>query len=157
MLCVSRPHNVIINLGRQLYMIPEVAPPTAISLISAKKCSKVISQTDKFVSFVIHAHSKHKVATTSMASTKCLSLHQKQVDEIVEEYRDISASPTRVPIHYQVKHPIGLTLGAPLTNGPVYRRSMMENDEIMRQVQELLQKGNIRPKSSPCGSPIVLV
>ena len=31
-----RPRNVIITLGRQLYMIPEVAPPTAISLISAK-------------------------------------------------------------------------------------------------------------------------
>jgi hypothetical protein len=39
----SRPHSVIITLGRQLYMIPEVASPTAISLISAKKCSKVIS------------------------------------------------------------------------------------------------------------------
>ena len=33
----------------------------------------------------------------------------------------------------------------------------MENDEIKRQIQELLQKGHIRPSSSPCGSPIVLV
>jgi hypothetical protein len=39
----SRPHSVIITLGRQLYRIPEVAPPTTISLISAKQCSKVIS------------------------------------------------------------------------------------------------------------------
>jgi hypothetical protein len=38
----SRPRSVIITLGRQLYRIPEVAPPIAISLISAKKCSKVI-------------------------------------------------------------------------------------------------------------------
>jgi hypothetical protein len=30
----SRPHSVIITLGRQLYMIPEVALPTTISLIS---------------------------------------------------------------------------------------------------------------------------
>jgi hypothetical protein len=52
----SRPHSVIITLGRQLYRIPEVAPPTAISLISAKQCSKVISQTGKFIFFVIHAH-----------------------------------------------------------------------------------------------------
>jgi hypothetical protein len=43
----SRPHSVIITLGRQLYRIPEVAPPTAISLISAKQCSKVISQTEE--------------------------------------------------------------------------------------------------------------
>jgi hypothetical protein len=33
----------------------------------------------------------------------------------------------------------------------------MENDEIKRQIQEMLQKGHIRPSSSPCGSPIMLV
>jgi hypothetical protein len=81
----SRPRSVIITLGRQLYSIPEVAPPTAISLISAKQCSKVISQTGKFIFFVIRAHSKQKVAATSMASTQSLSLQQKQVDGIVEE------------------------------------------------------------------------
>jgi hypothetical protein len=70
----SRPHNVIITLGRQLYKILEVASPTAISLISAKQCSKVISQTGKFIFFVIHAHSKQKVTATSVASTQCLSL-----------------------------------------------------------------------------------
>jgi hypothetical protein len=153
----SRPHSVIITLGRQLYRIPEVAPPTAISLISAKKCSKVISQTRKFIFFVIHAHSKKKVTTTSMASTQSLSLQQKQVDGIMEEYRDIFSSPTGVPTHCQVKHPIDLTPSAPLPNGPVYHRSLMENDEIKHQIQELLQKGHIRPNSSPCRSPIVLV
>jgi hypothetical protein len=39
----SRPHSVIITLGRQLYRIPEVVPPTTISLISAMQCNKVIS------------------------------------------------------------------------------------------------------------------
>jgi hypothetical protein len=82
----SRPHNVIITLGRQLYRIPEVAPPTTISLISTKQCSKVISQTRKFIFFVICAHSKKKVAATSVASTQSLSLQQNQVDKIVEEY-----------------------------------------------------------------------
>jgi hypothetical protein len=53
----SRPHSVIITLGRKLYRIPKVASPTIISLISAKKCSKVISQTGNLVFFVIHAHS----------------------------------------------------------------------------------------------------
>ena len=39
----SIPHSVIITLGRQLYMIQEVTLPTYISLICAKKYSKVIS------------------------------------------------------------------------------------------------------------------
>ena len=79
------------------------------------------------------------------------------MDKVVEEYRDIFTSPTGVPLHCQVKHPIDLTLGAPLPNGSIYRRSVLENDEIKRQIQELLQKGHIWPSSSPCGSPIVLV
>jgi len=32
----SRPHVVIVTLGNKLYSIPEVAPPTAISLVTAK-------------------------------------------------------------------------------------------------------------------------
>ena len=33
----------------------------------------------------------------------------------------------------------------------------MESTEIKKKIQELLNKGTIRPSSSPCGSPIVLV
>jgi hypothetical protein len=80
----SRPHIVIITLGRQLYSIPELAPPTTISLISAKQCSKVISQTENFIFFLIHAHSKKKVIATYMASTQSLSLQKNQVDDIME-------------------------------------------------------------------------
>jgi hypothetical protein len=79
------------------------------------------------------------------------------MDKVMEEYEDIFTSPAGVPLHCQVKHPIDLTPGASLPNGPIYRCSVMENDEIKRQIQELLQKGHIRPSSSPCGSPIVLV
>eukprot|EP00253_Pinus_taeda_P008076 PITA_08076 len=39
----------------------------------------------------------------------------------------------------------------------MYRLSVLENAEIKKQVQELLEKGFIRPSTSPCGSPIVLV
>jgi hypothetical protein len=75
----------------------------------------------------------------------------------VEEYRDIFISLIGVPTHCQVKHPIDMTLDTPLPNGPIYLCSLMEIDEIRRQIQELLQKGHIRPSSSPCRSSIVLV
>jgi hypothetical protein len=54
----SRPRSVIITLNRKLYRIPEAVPPSAISLISAKKCRKVISQMGKFVFFMIHSQNK---------------------------------------------------------------------------------------------------
>jgi hypothetical protein len=96
-----------------------------------------------FVFFVIFSHNKKKFIATSVTSTQSLSLQQNQVDRIMEEYKDIFSSPTEVPTHCQVKHPIDLTLSASLPNGPVYRHSLMENDEIKCHIQELLQKGHI--------------
>ena len=61
-----------------------------------------------------------------------LSTQEKQVDKVMEEYSDILSSPTGVPLHCSVKHTIDLTPGAPLPNGPVYRRSLLENEEIKR-------------------------
>jgi hypothetical protein len=79
------------------------------------------------------------------------------VDEIMEEHINIFSSLIGVPKHCQFKHPIDLTPGAPLPNGPVYHCSLMENDEIKHQIQEFLQKEKIKPISSPCGSLILLV
>jgi hypothetical protein len=69
----SRPQSVIITLEMKSYRIPKVVPPTAISLISTKKCRKFISQTEKFFSFVIHSQSEWKVAATSMVFAAELS------------------------------------------------------------------------------------
>jgi hypothetical protein len=69
----SRPHSVIITLNRKLYRIPEEVPLSAISLISAKQCRKVISQMGKFVFFVIFSQNKQKITATSRVSAVDLS------------------------------------------------------------------------------------
>jgi hypothetical protein len=115
-----------------LYRIPEAVPPSAISLISAKQCRKVISKRGKFVFFMILSQNKRKITTTSRVSTADLSTQQKQVDKVVEEYSDIFSSPTWVPLHYQVNHPIDMTPDALLPNGLVYHLSLLENEEIIQ-------------------------
>jgi hypothetical protein len=65
---ISRPRTVIITLNKKLYRIPEAVPHNAISLISAKKFKKVISQTRKFVFFVIHSQNERKITNTSKVS-----------------------------------------------------------------------------------------
>ena len=62
-----RSFFLIISLDSKLYTIPELAPPTSISLIFATKCNKVISETGKFVFFLLHSQSKGKFIATSMA------------------------------------------------------------------------------------------
>jgi hypothetical protein len=79
------------------------------------------------------------------------------MDKVMEEYEEIFTSPTGVPLHCQVKHPIDLIPCAPLPNGPIYQHYVIENDEIKRQIQELLQKGHIWLSSLPRGSLIMLV
>ena len=62
----SGPCAVIITLGNNLYRIPEVVPPLAISLTTAKQRSKIVSQTRKFIFLMTHSQGKKNiVATTS--------------------------------------------------------------------------------------------
>jgi hypothetical protein len=84
----------------------------------------------KFVFFMIHSQNKQKIIATSRVSAIDLSTQQKKVDKVMEEYSDIFSSPTRVPLHCLVKHPIDLTPSTPLPNGPVYHRFLLENEEI---------------------------
>jgi hypothetical protein len=66
------------------------------------------------------------------------------VDKILEEHKSIVASPNGVPFHCQVNHSIDLPHGVPLPNGLVYRSSIMENEEIKHQIQDLILKGHIK-------------
>jgi hypothetical protein len=71
----------------------------------------------KFVFFVIHSQNERKIIATSRVSVADLSTQQKQVDKVVEEYSDIFSSPTGVPLHCQVKHPIDMTPNTPFPMG----------------------------------------
>ncbi|MCO5553646.1 hypothetical protein L7F22_007171 [Adiantum nelumboides] len=54
-------------------------------------------------------------------------------------------------------HAIELILGSSPPNKPPYRVSRAQQEEIMRQVNELVEKGMVRPSSSPFCSPVLLV
>ena len=92
----SRPRVVIVTLGNKLYRILEVAPPTAISLVTEKQCSKLISKTGKFVFLMIHPQGKKKIVATT--SRQGPSTRQQQIDKVVEEYEDIFTSSAGVPL-----------------------------------------------------------
>eukprot|EP01018_Ginkgo_biloba_P014409 Gb_30262 [translate_table: standard] len=62
-----------------------------------------------------------------------------------------------LPPKRAIAHGIDLEPGASLPNSGLYRRSMMENEEIRRQISELMEMGHIKPSASPCGSPVLLV
>ena len=94
----SRPHAVIVSLGNKMYRIPEVALLTAISLVTTKQCSKLISKTKKFVFLMIRPQGKKKIV--AMTSKQNPSTRKQLMDKVVEEYKDLFTSPAGVPLHY---------------------------------------------------------
>jgi hypothetical protein len=55
-----------------------------------------------------------------------------------------------------IRHHIHLITGASLPNKTTYTLMPRENEEVKKQVQDLMDKGLIRESLSPCAVPIVL-
>ena len=87
----------------------------------------------------------------------CDAKQQADLEKVVSKYDVLFQEPKGLPPKNEIVHDINLQQDAPLPNIGMYRLSTLENAEIKKQVQELLKKGFIRPSTSPCGSPIVLV
>ena len=77
--------------------------------------------------------------------------------DVVDAHHEMFQEPTGLPPKREIQHEIQLQQDCPLPNINMYRMSIMENVEIKRQIKEMLDKGIIRPSTSPCGSPIVLI
>ena len=65
--------------------------------------------------------------------------------------------PPGLPPIRGIEHQIDLIPAASLRNRAPYHTNLEETKEIMRQVQELPDKGYIRESLSPCAVPIILV
>ncbi|BDA51628.1 probable transposon Ty3-G Gag-Pol polyprotein [Coccomyxa sp. Obi] len=66
---------------------------------------------------------------------------------------DLSGLPPERP----VEHAIDLEPGHEPHNRPPFRLSEVEWEECRKQIRELLDKGHIRPSTSPYGAPILFV
>jgi hypothetical protein len=82
----------------------------------------------------------------------------KEVQELLEEFADIVVDelPRSMPLIRIIIHQIDLIPGASLPNKAAYRLTSQENEEVKRQVQDLLDKGLFRESLSLCVVPTVL-
>ena len=80
-----------------------------------------------------------------------------EVQELLEEFANIVVDelPHSLPPMRRVSHHIDLIPGASLPNKAAYRLTPQENEEVKRQVQELLDKGLVRESLSSCAVPTV--
>ena len=61
-----------------------------------------------------------------------------------------------LPIN-EIEYQIDLIPGSAIPNRPAYRANPDETKELQRQVEELLEKGQIRKSLSSCAVPVILV
>jgi len=77
--------------------------------------------------------------------------------DVVDAHHEMFQEPTCLPPKREIQHEIQFQQDCPLLNIGTYHMSIMENAKIKRQIKDLVDKGLIRPSTSPCGSPIVLI
>jgi hypothetical protein len=124
-----------------------------LSIINAGQMKRLVNASKNFVLLMI----KPKNDVENEAFQGCDSKLKSNLFEVVNQYDDMFKEPKGLPPKRGIQHEIQLQQDCPLPNIGMYRMSFMENTEIKKQIQELLDKGVIVPSSSPCGSPIVLV
>ncbi|GBG70781.1 hypothetical protein CBR_g8079 [Chara braunii] len=78
------------------------------------------------------------------------------IAKLLEEFKDLAEPPTGV-VPWPIQHRIEIEPGSRTPKGAVYRMSPRELEEFHNQLEELLEKGWIRPNSSPFGAPVLFV
>jgi len=101
--------------------------------------------------YLIHITSVHEVSIDA-------EKHDKYHQKYTVLYPDVCGEiPSGLPPQRSYDHHIELEQGAQPINQQAYRASAADNDEIRKQVNEMLDKGWIRPSTSSFASPVLLV
>ncbi|GBG45101.1 hypothetical protein CBR_g78561, partial [Chara braunii] len=78
------------------------------------------------------------------------------IAKLLGEFKDLTEPPIGV-VPRPIQHRIEIETGSRTPKGAVYRMSPRELEELRKQLDELLEKGWIRPNSSPFGAPVLFV
>jgi len=125
-----------------------------ISLITAGQAKRLINAGQMFALAMVRSQNEVEIVK---ALDECIPQHKYEVKKVISEFEDLFQIPNELPPKRDIQHEIQLLPDVALPNIGLYRHSFMENEEIKRQVKELLEQGVIRPSTSPCGSPIVII
>ena len=103
-----------------------------------------------------------KDTSLNSSSSNLNNLSQEEINQKVflDEYANCftdSIPGELPPSRGEDDHRIDLIPGTTPPNKPPYRVSLPQQEEIMAQVNELVEKGMVQPSSSPFCSPVLLV
>lgn len=105
-----------------------------------------------------HAQVTHKSGPQPQPAPKIPASGIPEIDALVQEYSDVFQTPVGMPsFRGEEGHRINIVPGSVPPFKPGFRMNAAELAELNKQLQELLDKGWIRPSSSMYGAPVLFV
>ncbi|GJV86969.1 hypothetical protein Tco_1530907 [Tanacetum coccineum] len=127
-----------------------------------RRCHAMIVCDEKLVripygneTLIFHGNKSNNSRESRLTIISCSKAQEYMAKGYFPEVfpEDLSGLPLDRPVEFQ----IDLILGAaPVARAP-YRLALSEMKELSEQLQELSDKGFIRPSSSPWGAPVLFV
>ena len=127
----------------------------SLSRLSVISCTKIPKLIEKGCHLFV-AQISHKKEETEEKKDK----KEKRIEDvlIIREYPDVFPDDfPGLPPARQVEFQIELIPGAAPVARAHYRLTPSELEELSKQLTELMEKGFIRPSSSPWGAPVLFV
>ena len=92
---------------------------------------RLVNSSKNFVLMIVKA----KEDETSEAFKGCDPKHKDEMVKVVSAYDDLFQEPKGLPPKREIQHEIQLQPEAPLPNISMYHLSVLQNEEIKKQVQ----------------------
>ena len=139
--------------------LPQVQPPAMLSRMQVKRLLRK-RDPQAWLAYARVANPVQEAESVASGSESespsgVESVHP-DVAQLLQEFADVFAEPSGVPPDRGVSHRIDLQSDKPVYRRP-YRLSSDELQELKRQLSEMLEKGWIRPSTSPYGAPVLFV
>ncbi|XP_077223035.1 uncharacterized protein LOC143856655 [Tasmannia lanceolata] len=140
-------HKVVVFRipGEEEFLFEGVKRPGKIKIIAALRAQKLLSRgCEGFLAYVKKEDDGVGLSAADIS--------------VVSEFLDVFPEDlTELPPHRELDFTIALEPGTlPISKAP-YRMAPAELKELKEQLSELLEKGFIRPSSSPWGAPVLFV
>ncbi|GJX96113.1 transposon ty3-G gag-pol polyprotein [Tanacetum coccineum] len=136
------------------YLVKKSTGSRNVELIMACQARRLVNASQVLLLILLRPmESSNKVSALTLSSSHI----KNQLENVIAAFLTLFEDICDMPPNRVIEHDIQLIADSTLPNIGMYRNSVLENDEIKRQVEELLKSGVINPSSSPCGSPIILV
>ncbi|GBG84045.1 hypothetical protein CBR_g37922 [Chara braunii] len=132
--------------------VPPPHPSISCHVVSAAsmRASIIRDDIEEMGGCFLHALPPHDASPTDSSS-------DPRITELLDAYGDVFEGPHGVVPDQPIHHEIILEDGAVPSRGCIYRMSEEELSVLRAQLDDLLEKGWIRPSSSPYGAPVLFV